>query len=145
MRAIQGMLLGALGLGVLVVLAAIAAQNVQMGPVHLFGGTVELALWGVIVGSAALGLALGLLLMAPGQLMLARRLRALQREMTQLRAQKHSLEERQAALQAERDTIQAERDHLRMRVAQMARAGASTNPEQAAAGRPSSDGRASGM
>jgi uncharacterized integral membrane protein len=141
MRAMQGIVLGALGLVIVIVLAVFAARNGQMVPAHLLGGVVEVALWAVIAGSAVLGLAAGILLMAPGRLALGRRLRAVQRELTQARAQKHSLEERQAALQAERDTILAERDHLRMRATQLARA--STPPaEQAATGHPGNDGRA---
>jgi hypothetical protein len=137
MRYVRRILIGLLSAAILIVLAAGAAQNVQVVEAHLFGRVIGLSLWAVIVLCAALGLVLGALVlgalvMLPGRRASGSEVQRLSREVTRLHGVVSSLEQRHAALQAERDTMQAERDHLRMRVAQLARAaspqGASGEP-----------------
>lgn len=107
---------------IIVVLAIFAVDNLRTVTVNFAGQAFTAGLWWVILGCAALGFLLGLLLLEPGRVISGWRARAMQRERDRTQVELGTLRERHAALQAERDTLQAERDHLRTRLTQPARA-----------------------
>lgn len=126
---------------IVVVLAIFAVDNITAITVSFVGIRFAASLWWVIIGCAALGFILGLLLAGPGLIARGWRARVALRERERSQSELVTLRERHAALQAERDTLQAERDHLRTRVAQAARTstptgttvrGQETQPQQTA-------------
>lgn len=106
---------------IVVVLAIFAVDNLGALTVTFAGSRFAANLWWIILGCAALGFVLGLLLAGPSLIARGWVARRALRDRDRSQEELVTLRERHAALQAERDTLQAERDHLRSRVAQSAR------------------------
>lgn len=122
MRTLGRIFWAILGAVIVVVMAVFAAENLAPVRARFVGSTFSASLWWIVVGSAVLGLVLGMLLVGPGRIAASWRARNAGRERERAQTELVALRERHSALQAERDTLQAERDHLRTRVTQLSRA-----------------------
>lgn len=111
MRVVKNFFAAIIALVIVAALAIFAAQNLTPLPVRYLGATFTANLWWLVLGGAALGFILALVLVAPGAWLSSWRARRENRQMSQ---EVESLRRQHTQLRAERDRLQTERDGLRV-------------------------------